>query len=108
VSEKQGKDEAPQPPSIGKPSVGPKHYVFRGYSGMPETFSRKEADAALQQVLGEIPLEGVADQIRAEGRALSQVIVRERLARLLGLTAAEAEKKIPLPAIVALWARGEG
>lgn len=102
------RDEAPQPPSIGKPSVGPKHYVFRGYSGMPETFLRREADAALQLVLGEIPMEQVADQIRAEGKVLSQVVVRERLAALVGMTAAEAEKRIPLPAIVALWAKGQG
>lgn len=93
--------------SFGPPSITPHVYLAAGPSGWPETFNRKQADAALLAFIHPLPLEDVIETFLA-ARALAEdptvigwFTVIGHLGRLMNVH----PKLVPAPAGVAFWAQ---
>lgn len=90
--------------SFSKPVIGPKVYLSRGPSGLPETFERKCADRELEIFLGQVNVRIAVDsfirQMLLERRGEDWGDVIEHLANLSKL-----ETAVPLDAAVSFWAQ---
>lgn len=87
--------------TFGKPTIGPRAYLASGPSSWLETFDRRAADAALQRLLGTVPIElAVEAFLRSHKKAVTWEAIVEHLA---GLVRTPVEAIEPVVG-VAFWA----
>lgn len=90
--------------SFGRPTIGPRVYLSSGPSGWLETFNRKQADEALQTLLGTVPV-GLAVEgfVRSHGLSKDGVTWSAIVDHLVSLCRV-AETAIDPKVGVAFWA----
>ena len=91
---------------ISQPIVGPHDYICKDPSGWPVTYDRKESDEMLTELLGDFPLnlalEGFLQSAPVRQIGMTIDNVQSHLVLAARLTSAD---QIPLPALVAFWAK---
>jgi hypothetical protein len=91
--------------SFTRPTIGPKVYLSRGPSGLPETFERKTADRELEQYLGRVKIKIAVDSfIRRMTLERRQENWSDVIEHLAGVTKLNADV-VPLDVAVAFWAQ---
>lgn len=94
-----------QMPGLSPPTVGPKDYVSRGPSGWPEAYDRKESDEMLAEILNTVPVDvALSSFIESEAVRRDGLIWPNVITFLARITHVDADT-IPLPAVVAFWAK---
>ena len=91
--------------TFGRPVIGPRHYVSVAGGGWTETFSRIDADRALQTLIGRLKVSEMVDNFLEHMRlADKSKITWSDITLYLGRIMRVNPDKIPMIASVAFWA----